>query len=87
MFQQRLLPWEYGIRNLLRRPSRTALTLLALTLVVFLIFVVVAFIRGLEKSLAVSGDRNVVLVYAVSAEANIENSSIAARPSMSRLGM
>lgn len=79
MFQQRLLPWEYGIRNLLRRPSRTALTLLALTLVVFLIFVVVAFIRGLEKSLAVSGDRNVVLVYAVSAEANIENSSIAAR--------
>lgn len=79
MLQPRLLPWEYGIRNLMRRPSRTALTLLALTLVVFLIFVVVAFIRGLEKSLAVSGDRNVVLVYAVSAEANIENSSIAAR--------
>lgn len=79
MFHLRLLPWEYGIRNLLRRPSRSALTLAALSIVVLLIFVVVGFIRGLEKSLAVSGDRDVVLAYSLGAGENIENSAIAAR--------
>lgn len=74
-----LLPWEYGVRNLARRPSRTALTLAAIATVVMLVFVVVGFIRGLERSLAVSGDANVVLVYSVNSEENIENSSIAAR--------
>ncbi|TWU34314.1 ABC transporter permease [Novipirellula artificiosorum] len=74
-----LLPWEYGVRNLARRPVRTALTLVALSTVVMLVFVVVGFIRGLERSLAESGDREVVLVYSVNSEENIENSSIAAR--------
>ena len=74
-----LLPWEYGVRNLARRPVRTALTLVALATVVMLVFVVVGFIRGLEQSLAVSGDDDVVLVYSVNSEENIENSSIAAR--------
>jgi putative ABC transport system permease protein len=79
MFRLRLLPWEYGVRNLLRRPSRSALTLAALTVVVLLILVVVGFIRGLETSLAVSGDPDVTLVYSLGAEENIENSSIAAQ--------
>ena len=74
-----LLPWEYGVRNLARRPVRTALTLVALATVVMLVFVVVGFIRGLEQSLSVSGDDDVVLVYSVNSEANIENSSISAR--------
>ncbi|WP_145213441.1 ABC transporter permease [Planctomycetes bacterium TBK1r] len=74
-----LLPWEYGVRNLARRPVRTALTLVALATVVMLVFVVVGFIRGLEQSLSVSGDPDVVLVYSVNSEENIENSSIAAR--------
>ena len=74
-----LLPWEYGVRNLARRPVRTALTLVALATVVMLVFVVVGFIRGLERSLSVSGDENVVLVYSVNSEENIENSSIPAR--------
>jgi putative ABC transport system permease protein len=74
-----LLPWEYGVRNLARRPLRTALTMLALATVVMLVFVVVGFIRGLEQSLTVSGDQNVVLIYSVNSEENIENSSIAAR--------
>ncbi|WP_417744914.1 ABC transporter permease [Rosistilla oblonga] len=74
-----LLPWEYGVRNLARRPVRTGLTLLALATVVMLVFVVVGFIRGLEQSLSVSGDDDVVLVYSVNSEENIENSSIAAR--------
>jgi len=74
-----LLPWEYGVRNLARRPVRTALTLVALATVVMLVFVVVGFIRGLERSLAISGDRDVALVYSVNSEENIENSSIEAR--------
>ena len=79
MFRLRLLPWDYGIRNLFRRPARSALTLAALTTVVLLVLVVVAFIRGLEGSLAVSGAPNVVLVYSIGAAADIENSAIPAR--------
>ena len=79
MMRPRLLPWEYGVRNLLRRPARSGLTLAALSTVVLLVFVVVGFIRGLERSLAVSGDPSVVLVYALGAEENIENSAIPAR--------
>ena len=74
-----LLPWEYGVRNLSRRPLRTTLTLFALATVVMLVFVVVGFIRGLERSLSVSGDESVVLVYSVNSEENIENSAIASR--------
>lgn len=76
---KRFLPWEYGVRNLLRRPARTLLTLAAMQTVVLLVFVVVGFVRGLEKSLAVSGDPDVVLVYSLGAEDNIENSAIPAR--------
>jgi putative ABC transport system permease protein len=72
----RLLPWEYGVRNLLRRPGRSALTLAALTLVVLLVLIVIGFIRGLEASLAVSGDPQVVLVHSLGASENVENSSI-----------
>lgn len=79
LFNWRLLPWEYGVRNLLRRPSRSALTLGALTIVVLLVFVVFGFIRGLERSLAVSGDPLTVLVYSIGAEGNIETSAIPAR--------
>jgi putative ABC transport system permease protein len=71
----RPLPWEYGVRNLFRRPGRSALTLGGLTLAVLLVLVVVGFIRGLEASLAVSGDPNVVLVYSRGTE-TLENSSV-----------
>ena len=78
MFRFRLLPWEYGVRNLFRRPGRSALMLAGLTTVVFLVVVVVGFVQGLERSLAVSGDENVVLVHALGAGENLEYSSIAA---------
>jgi putative ABC transport system permease protein len=75
----RLLPWEYGVRNLFRRRLRSALTLGGLTLVVLMVLVIVGFIRGLDASLAVSGDPGVVLVHSLGAAENIENSSIPAR--------
>src|SRR4051812_2184601 len=76
MFLFRLLPWEYAIRNLFRRPLRTALTFVGLTTVVLLVFVVVGFIRGLEKSLAVSGDPQTAVVFSLGMGQNLEYSSI-----------
>ena len=73
----RLLPWDYGVRNLARRPVRTALTALGLALVVFLLLLVVGFVRGLELSLQQSGDPEVVLLHNANAAENLENSSIA----------
>ena len=72
----RLLPWEYAIRNLFRRPLRTALTFVGLTTVILLVFVVVGFIRGLESSLAVSGDSQTALVFSLGMGENLEYSSI-----------
>src|SRR5262249_19235025 len=79
MIGLRLLPWEYGVRNLFRRPLRSVLTLVGLTLVILLVFVVVGFVRGLETSLAVSGDPSVVLVHSLGSSENLENSSVANR--------
>jgi ABC-type antimicrobial peptide transport system permease subunit len=78
MLSLKLLPWDYAVRNLGRRPSRTLLTLLALTVVVFLVMVIVGLVRGLERSLATSGDPEVVLVYSMGAEMNLEASAISA---------
>jgi len=72
----RLLPWDYGVRNLGRRPVRTALTALGLGLVVFLLLVVVGFVRGMELSLQQSGDPEVVLLHNANSAENLENSSI-----------
>jgi ABC-type lipoprotein release transport system permease subunit len=79
VFRFRLLPWEYGVRNVFRRPGRSLLTLAGLTLVVLLVFIVVGFIRGLETSLTASGDPRVVLIHSLGAAENIENSSIPSR--------
>jgi ABC-type antimicrobial peptide transport system permease subunit len=72
----RLLPWDYGVRNLLRRPLRTGLTALGLTLVVFLLLLVISFLRGLDTSLVNSGDEQVAMVHSIAAADNLENSSI-----------
>ena len=77
----RLLPWEYAIRNLFRRPLRTSLTFAGLTTVVVLVFVVVGFIRGLERSLAVSGDPHTAVVFSLGMGKNLEYSSIPMRTS------
>jgi ABC-type antimicrobial peptide transport system permease subunit len=70
------LPWEYGIRNLFRRPLRSGLTLCALTTVILLVYFVVGFIRGLEASLARSGDPHVAIVFAQGMGENLEYSSV-----------
>ena len=70
------MPWDYGVAEPRRRPLRTALTALGLALVVFLLLLVVGFVRGLELSLQQSGDPEVVLLHNANAAENLENSSI-----------
>ncbi len=77
----RLLPWEYAIRNLFRHPLRTILTFSGLTTVIVLVFVVVGFIRGLERSLAVSGDPQTAVIFSLGMGKNLEYSSIPMRTS------
>ena len=77
----RLLPWEYAIRNLFRRPLRTCLTFFGLTTVIVLVLVVVGFIRGLERSLAVSGDPQTAVIFSLGMGENLEYSSIPMRTS------
>ena len=77
----RLLPWEYAIRNLFRRPLRTSLTFAGLTTVIVLVFIVVGFIRGLEQALIVSGDPRTAIVLSRNMGENLEYSSIAMRTS------
>ena len=77
----RLLPWEYAIRNLFRRPLRTSLTFVGLTTVIVLVLVVVGFIRGLERSLAVSGDPQTAVIFSLGMGENLEYSSIPMRTS------
>jgi putative ABC transport system permease protein len=72
----RPIPWDYGVRNLLRRPARSGLTLAALATVILLVLIVVGFIRGMENTLAVSGDERVVLIHSLGAIENIEYSSV-----------
>lgn len=81
MFWFRLLPWEYAIRNLFRRPLRTVLTFAGLTTVIVLVFVVVGFIRGLERSLVVSGDPATAVIFSLGMGENLEYSSIPMRTS------
>jgi hypothetical protein len=77
----RPLPWDYGVRNLWRRPGRSALTMLGLATVVFLVLLVASFVRGLEATLATSGDERVALVHSLGAAENIENSTMPGRSS------
>jgi putative ABC transport system permease protein len=76
-----LLPWEYAIRNLFRRRLRTALTFIGLTTVIVLVFLVVGFIRGLERSLSVSGDPRAAVILSLGMGGNLEYSSIPMRTS------
>lgn len=72
----RLLPFEYGVRNLGRSPARLALATAGSALVVLLVLAAAAFVRGMGQSLsgAASG-RNVILLGAGSEE-SVERSEI-----------
>lgn len=70
----RLLPWEYAVRNLGRHPLRLVLSVAGSTLVVLLVLAAAAFVRGMEKSLTVSGGGKNVLLLNAGSEESLERS-------------
>ncbi len=74
----KLLPFEYGVRNLGRSRLRLALSVLGSALVVLLVLAAGAFVRGMDRSLRASGgERNVILLGAGSEE-SLQRSEITA---------
>lgn len=74
----RLLPWEYGVRNLGRSPLRLVLSVAGGALVVLLVLAAGAFVRGMERSLAVSGSDDNVILLGAGSEESLERSEIGA---------
>src|SRR5688572_16511169 len=73
----RLLPWEYGVRNLARSPVRLALSLAGAALVVLLVLAAGAFVRGMDQSLRESGNTSNVILLGAGSEESFERSEIA----------
>lgn len=70
------LPWGYGVRNLQRRPLRTALTVVSTTLAITLVLAVAGFVQGLSKTLGDTGIEENVIVYLNGAERDLVRSQI-----------
>ena len=51
----RLLPLDYPVRNLNRRPMQTLLTVLACAMVAGVLVATVSFVRSLERSFSEQG--------------------------------
>ncbi|MGH7177213.1 MAG: ABC transporter permease [Tepidisphaeraceae bacterium] len=73
----RLIPWEYGVRNLSRSALRLALGVAGSGLVVLLILSAAAFVRGMQKSLHATGGRDNVILLGAGSEESFERSEIA----------
>jgi putative ABC transport system permease protein len=72
----RPLPWEYGVRNLLRSPLRLMLSILGSGLVVLLVITSGGFVRGLDAALGSSGGKQNVMLVSIGSEESIERSEI-----------
>jgi putative ABC transport system permease protein len=72
----RLLPFEYAVRNLGRSPTRLALSVAGGALVVLLVLAAGAFVRGMERSLDVSGGAQNVILLGAGSEESVERSEI-----------
>lgn len=72
----RLLPFDYGVRNLGRSPARLAATVLASALVVCLVLAAASFVRGMARSLVVTTDSSNVILLAAGSEESLERSQI-----------
>jgi putative ABC transport system permease protein len=74
----KLLPWDYGVRNLGRSPARLASGVIGMALVTAVIIGAAGFVTGMGRTLRGSADpRNVILLGAGSEE-SVERSEIQA---------
>ena len=72
----RFLPFDYSIRNLGRSPVRLILSVAGSLLVVLLVLTAGAFVRGMDKSLRVSGQASNVMLLGAGSEESVERSEI-----------
>ena len=72
----RLLPWEYPLRNIARRPGRAVLTAGCSALAAALIVATVSFVRGLETSSKRSAPTNTAILLSQSSERDLVRSAI-----------
>ena len=72
----RLLPWEYAVRNLGRHPLRLGLSVAGSAIVVMMILSAAAFVRGMEKSMQLSGGEKNVLLIGAGSEESLERSEL-----------
>ena len=72
----RLLPWEYAVRNLGRRPLMLALSVGGSAMVVLMILAAAAFVRGMEKGMQLSSTENNVLLIGAGSEESLERSEL-----------
>ncbi len=72
----KLIPWDYAVRNLGRNKTRLAMSLGGSALVALLILSAAAFVRGMEKSMRVSGVAKNVLLIGAGSEESLERSEI-----------
>jgi putative ABC transport system permease protein len=71
-----LLPLEYAVRNLGRAPLRLVASVTGAALVVALVLAAGGFVRGMERSLAISGGRDNVILLGAGSEESVERSQI-----------
>ncbi len=72
----RLLPFEYAVRNLGRSRVRLSTGILGSTLVVLLVLAAGGFVRGMQRSLTITADRDNVLLLGAGSEESVERSEI-----------
>ncbi len=72
------LPWDYGIRNVGRRPLASLLVMLGAAGVVSLVLLMGAFVQSLSYSLQDTGNLNNVIILGAGSENSLEQSAIAA---------
>jgi putative ABC transport system permease protein len=74
--RRRLLPFDYAVLNLARRPARTLLTGLSATLVALLLVATAAFVRGLERSYAATAESDTAILLSVASQKDVVRSAV-----------
>ncbi len=74
----RSLPIDYAIRNLARRPMRTAMTALTTTLVAMLLVATAAFVRGLDGTFSGAARADTAILLSSAAERDLVRSTVGA---------
>lgn len=72
----RLLPFDYAVRNLGRSPLRLAASVLGSALVVLLVLAAGGFVRGMTRSLSISGSARNMILLGAGSEESVERSQI-----------